>query len=724
MEFERCYGCMRELDAPGAVCPHCGFDNTIDPGKQPGHMLKCGTVLNGRYTVGRFLGQGGFGITYLGFDPWLDAAVCIKEYYPEGGASRTMPHSGTVHWGSDENALRLRDCCQSFVSEAEKAGKLQGLKHVAGVRAVFCENETAYIIMDFVKGETLGDRLVRTQKVLREEECAALMAPVMQELEKAHEQGIIHRDIKPDNLMYTSEGELVLLNMGAAKDLVTSGQYTNGTTAVRAVSQGFSPQEQYRAKGTIGPWTDVYAMCATIYYCTTGSVLPTPMERIKGEKVDYSGLTASFAAVLEKGLALRPEDRCRSMRALLEELSAAAGITLPEPPRTNAEPPQANTETQQKAAEPPRTKTKPQAVKAEPAAPAPEKKKSAFHPAMILAAILLVAIGFLFGRLSKPAALPDPAQTAAKETAAVMAEATPETTPIVTPKPTPEATPEATPKPTPEATPETTPKPTPEPTPEATPEATPKPTPEATPEATPKPAPEATPEAASTAAAELKPAPEDDAAAMNEHGRAADEAGNHMEALSWYLKAADAGDAQAMYNVGNHYAMGIGVERDYREALRWYTKSADAGFPSAMTAIGSMYEQGYGVEKDGREALTWYQKAADAGDATAMNNIGILYADGKLVEQDIPAATEWLRKAADNGSSAGARNLGLIYYLGYGVEQDYTQALTWFRKAADAGDAAAMHGIGDMYEFGQGIEADAAKADEWHMRALEAGYTA
>ena len=671
MEFKRCYGCMRELDAPGAVCPHCGFDNTSDPGKQPGHMLACGTLLNGRYAVGRFLGQGGFGITYLGFDSWLDVPVCIKEYYPEGGAVRTMPHSGAVHWGSDENAQRLRDCCQSFVSEAQKAGRLQELKHVAGVRAAFYENETAYIILDYVEGETLGDRLVRTQKVLGEAECTALMAPVMQELEQAHGQGIIHRDIKPDNLMYTPAGELVLLNMGAAKDLVTSGQYTSGTTAVRAVSQGFSPMEQYRAKGTIGPWTDVYAMCATIYYCTTGTVLPTPMERIKGEKVDYSGLTAPFAAVLEKGLAVRPEDRCRSMHALLEELTATAGMALPEPPQTNTETTQAHTE-------PPRPNTEPQAAKAESAAPVPEKKKSAFHPAMILAAILLVASGFLLGRLSKPASLPDPTQTAAKETAT--------------------ATPEATPTTTPEATPT------------------------ATPEATPTAAPAATPEAASAAAPESKPAPEDSAAAMYERGRTADETGNHIEALSWYLKAADAGDAQAMYNVGNHYAMAIGVERDYREALRWYTKSADAGFPSAMTAIGSMYEQGYGVEKEGREALTWYQKAADAGDATAMNNIGILYADGKLVGQDISAATEWLRKAADNGSAAGARNLGLIYYLGYGVEQDYAQALTWFRKAADAGDAAAMHGIGDMYLNGQGVAEDSAKADEWYQKARDAGF--
>ncbi len=692
MEFKRCYNCMRELDAPGAVCPHCGFDNTSDLRKQPGHMLKCGTILDGRYVVGRSLGQGGFGITYIGYDLRLDIPVCIKEYYPEGAAMRTLPHSGIVYWGTSENAQGLKEGRQSFVREAQKADKLRDLKHIVSVWAVFYENETAYIVMDYIEGETLGDRLVRTQKLLGERECTMLMAPVMQDLEQAHARGIIHRDIKPDNLMYTLAGQLMLLDMGAAKDLAASTQRTSSMTSVRAVSQGFSPLEQYRAKGMIGPWTDVYAMCATIYYCTTGRVLPTPMDRISGIKVDYSSLTAPFAAVLEKGLAVKPEDRCQSMQALLEELTAAAGITLSKPRGPEKDTQAENTQTQ--------------AVKSEPAASA--RKKNGFHPWMILAAVLLVAGGFLLGRLFQPDMLPVLSRSAAKET----------TVPASSPAVTPEAAPTATP--------------------EAIVTAAPEPTPAATPE----------------------PAAEADAGTLYERGQAFAEAGNYAEALEWYLKAAeagsaeamrkigglyregngvepdnrkalewyrkaaDAGDAPAMYNVGNYYVMGIVVEQDYHEALRWYTRSADGGFASAMTAIGAIYEQGFGVEKDGHEALMWYEKAAEAGDATAMNNIGILYADGRILEQNFTAALEWLRRAADNGSGAGARNLGLMYYLGHGVEQDYAQALAWFLKAADLGDAAAMHMLGNMYQFGEGTEADVAKADEWHMRALEAGYTA
>ncbi len=219
MEFKRCFGCMRELSSPGAVCPHCGFDNANDPGKQPSHFLPCGTVLNGQYIVGRSLGQGGFGVTYIGWDLNLDLPVCIKEYFPEGAAMRSASQSRAVYWGTSENAQNLRQGREGFVKEARKAVKLRDLGHVVSVWGVFYENETAYIVMDYIEGETLKRRLVRTQKTLGEGECVELLGPVMRDLEEAHARGIIHRDIKPDNLMLNAKGRLMLLDMGAAKDL-------------------------------------------------------------------------------------------------------------------------------------------------------------------------------------------------------------------------------------------------------------------------------------------------------------------------------------------------------------------------------------------------------------------------------------------------------------------------------------------------------------------------
>ena len=330
MKFKRCYGCMAELETEGAVCPHCGYDNTNGPADQPSHVLPCGTILNGQYVVGRSLGQGGFGITYIGYDLNLELPVCIKEYYPEGAAMRSANKSRMVYWGTSENAEHLKQSRKSFVKEAQKAVKLRDVNHVVSVWDVFYENETAYIVMDYIKGETLKDRMLRTQKPLEEKECVELLKPVIEDLEKVHELGIIHRDIKPDNIMLRENGEPVLLDLGAAKDLYKSTP--NGAPSSNlVVSQGFSPVEQYRENGEIGSWTDVYAMSATIYYCLTGRVLPPAIDRMFEDKVDFHTLSPALAAVLEKGLAIRHGDRCQTMGELLNALCAAVEDGQPKP---------------------------------------------------------------------------------------------------------------------------------------------------------------------------------------------------------------------------------------------------------------------------------------------------------------------------------------------------------------------------------------------------------
>ena len=217
MEFKRCYGCMRKLDSPGGVCAHCGYDNTADPAGQPNHALPCGTILNGRYVVGKVLGQGGFGITYIGYNLSLEMPVCIKEYFPSG-AMRSSRENRSVYWSSGDAELLHRGR-ESFITEARKAVRLNDLDSIVKVWDVFYENETAYIIMNYLEGESLHRWLVRRSAPLDEKSCFELLEPVMRDLREVHERGIIHRDIKPDNLMRTPEGKLILLDLGAAKDL-------------------------------------------------------------------------------------------------------------------------------------------------------------------------------------------------------------------------------------------------------------------------------------------------------------------------------------------------------------------------------------------------------------------------------------------------------------------------------------------------------------------------
>jgi len=481
MEIKRCYSCMQALDTSGAICPHCGFDNTKGPAAQPDYTLPCGTVLDGRYLVGKMLGQGGFGISYIAYNLALDFPVCIKEYFPSGGAMRSTSHNCHVLWSGSSSSEQLRDGRESFVREARKAVKLRDLSHVVKVWDVFYENETAYIVMDYIEGETLKSWLLKRGRPIDEQTCLQMLGPVMEDLDQIHKRDIIHRDIKPENLMLTPGGKLILLDLGAAKDL----SHGSGQSSYAVASHGFSPLEQYSAKGIIGPWTDVYAMSATFLYCVTGKLLPTPMERISGDQADFSGLSAPVAAALEKGLAIIAGERTQSMDTLLRQLS---GEAVPSPAPTPVPTPT-------------------------PApTPAPRQKGKTLALIAGTAAVILLAVGAVTLLRSRtpadtvlssapspivtaeaaPSGAPVPSPSVTPAPAAMhLPAATP--VPALPPEPSPVATPEPTLDPTPAPTPEPTLVPTPKPTPVPTPEPTPAPTPKPTPVPTPKPTPVPTP---------------------------------------------------------------------------------------------------------------------------------------------------------------------------------------------------------------------------------------
>lgn len=481
MEIKRCYSCMQALDTPGAICPYCGFDNTKGPAAQPDYTLPCGTVLDGRYLVGKMLGQGGFGISYIAYNLALDFPVCIKEYFPSGGAMRSTSHNCHVLWSGSSSSEQLRDGRESFVREARKAVKLRDLSHVVKVWDVFYENETAYIVMDYIEGETLKSWLLKRGRPIDEQTCLQMLGPVMEDLDQIHKRDIIHRDIKPENLMLTPGGKLILLDLGAAKDL----SHGSGQSSYAVASHGFSPLEQYSAKGIIGPWTDVYAMSATFLYCVTGKLLPTPMERISGDQADFSGLSAPVAAALEKGLAIIAGERTQSMDTLLRQLS---GEAVPSPAPTPVPTPT-------------------------PApTPAPRQKGKTLALIAGTAAVILLAVGAVTLLRSRtpadtvlssapspivtaeaaPSGAPVPSPSVTPAPAAMhLPAATP--VPALPPEPSPVATPEPTLDPTPAPTPEPTLVPTPKPTPVPTPEPTPAPTPKPTPVPTPKPTPVPTP---------------------------------------------------------------------------------------------------------------------------------------------------------------------------------------------------------------------------------------
>ena len=319
---------MHALAAGETFCSECG--RPYGSVETEPFALKPGTILDGKYLVGEMLGQGGFGITYIGFDLLLEQKVAIKEYYPMSTGMVSRENSTTVVWSSAVmQKSGMEKGFDSFLKEARKMAKLGGIPGVVGVKSVFIQNETAYIVMDFIEGETLLKKLQRGGP-MDYGTCISLMTPIMQALAEVHKHGIIHRDISPDNIMVQSDGKLVLLDLGAAKDLDIQGKDGNVQSSQMVAKHGFSPVEQYGQAGKIGPWTDVYAMAATIYYCCTGVLPPSATDRmIEDTLTCRPRLTKEEFDVLAFCMNVLPQNRPQNMDALLQIVTHPAGKTPP-----------------------------------------------------------------------------------------------------------------------------------------------------------------------------------------------------------------------------------------------------------------------------------------------------------------------------------------------------------------------------------------------------------
>lgn len=337
------------------VCEHCGYDE--GQCNLP-HQLQPGTVLNNQYVIGRALGQGGFGITYIGWDQFLGIPVAIKEFYPSGIVTRDTTNSTSLFLYNDHAKDRFVASRDRFAREATslaRLGRSSGAANIVRVQNLVQANATAYIIMEYVDGIDLRRYMKRQGGVLTLEETLRLLLPMMESLEKVHESHIIHRDISPDNIMVMPDGNTKLIDFGAAHE-VQQDEEGNQKSTEAILKYGFAPPEQYQRKGELGPWTDVYAMCATIYYCTTGKLPPNATDRVLGSE-DFAwdqvpNISGTMAAILRKGTAIRKDDRIQSMRQLREALQKSRTIGDTDPGQQEDE---VYGETPEKREESPRT---------------------------------------------------------------------------------------------------------------------------------------------------------------------------------------------------------------------------------------------------------------------------------------------------------------------------------------------------------------------------------
>jgi len=318
-----CWNCMKQMKPGAKFCTNCGQDLT-DTAKDLHHLIP-GTKLRDRYIVGNVLGEGGFGITYVGWDTLFGIKVAIKEFYMAGYVSRINTYSPTVQVSMGNYTELFEKTRSRFLEEAKVLVRFRYEDGIVGIQDFFQENNTAYIVMDFLDGETLKSFLHRNGTISWAQ-TFSLMRPVLESLSRIHEHHIIHRDISPDNIMLTRDGKVKLLDFGAARDF--SG--VDGKSLSVILKPGFAPEEQYRTRGQQGPWTDVYALCATMYRCLTGITPDESMERVVDDRTkspaELCDCPKAVSDVLMKGLAVLQRDRIQTVDELLAAFANAAEL--------------------------------------------------------------------------------------------------------------------------------------------------------------------------------------------------------------------------------------------------------------------------------------------------------------------------------------------------------------------------------------------------------------
>ena len=290
------------------------------------HLLKSGMILDSRYRIDRMLGEGGFGITYAAENIRIGLKVAIKEFFWHDHSTRNIEVSPCVSFlrAEDKDSFQIQK--DRFLKEARVLRDFSNLTGIVHILDYFEENDTAYIVMEYIDGVTLSQYLAEHGGQMEPESLLRRVLPIVDSLDQIHKSGVIHRDISPDNIMVTPDGTLKIIDFGAARQIVLdNSQYTTITKGC------YTPCEQYDVNGHQGPWTDIYALCATLYACICGAPPQGAIQRMFLDEVKTPSqlgvaISPAYESIIMKGLQLRPEQRWQSM----DELAQAIRAALPE----------------------------------------------------------------------------------------------------------------------------------------------------------------------------------------------------------------------------------------------------------------------------------------------------------------------------------------------------------------------------------------------------------
>ena len=311
-----CNNCFRQIKTE--PCKYCGYKKSAY--RPEAGILPVGTVLKKRYCIGEVLGKGGFGVTYKAFDTVDSKIVAVKEYYPSGLVHRD---TGTtqISVSSKQYEDNFKVGADKFFEEAKMVSRFNGNPNIVNVYEFFYENGTVYFAMEYLDGVDLKHFVKERGGKLPQENVLYIANIITDALLIAHSMNVLHRDISPDNIFILNNGEVKLIDFGAARQVLA--EQSKSISVI--LKQGFAPLEQYQRRGKQGPWTDIYALGATLYYVLTGKMPDEVTERLDFPDIgsaDEYGVDPDFWEIIRKCMEVRAADRYQTVFELKEKLNA------------------------------------------------------------------------------------------------------------------------------------------------------------------------------------------------------------------------------------------------------------------------------------------------------------------------------------------------------------------------------------------------------------------
>lgn len=316
-----CMGCMEEINDNVAICPYCGWNEST--AHQESYYLSPGTIIGGKYIVGKVLSYQNFTVKYIGMDAEHNRKVMISEYLPSDFSTRSDKESEITIYSGD--ALeQFNQGLMNFLNEGNVIQQFGSLSGIATVYDCIAENSTGYVISEYLEGDSLK-QILDSGKRYQPKDAVKLISSILQGLHQIHKKGIFHCDISPETIFITKDGKSKLMDFGATKYVTT----LNSKSLAIILKQGYAPEEQYRSKGERGAWTDVYALAAVMYRMITGKVPQESIERALDDRLEVPskiGITISPSVenALVNALNIYQNERTATAENFRRELNSSS----------------------------------------------------------------------------------------------------------------------------------------------------------------------------------------------------------------------------------------------------------------------------------------------------------------------------------------------------------------------------------------------------------------